>query len=141
MRQQKHALEMLQVRFTRRGAMVLGTGGRLPSTVAGAYGRTQRRTALRFDEPPFDVGAREDLRRDPAAHRDDRTSFGDGFVHYIDVDPMSRYRLCLFAGMGNNKANQERVRKYGGSSSFVDMGQPSGAPLRRMLSFIEARQR
>ena len=27
-----------------------------------------------------------------------------------------------------NKANQERGRKYGGSSSFVDRGQPSKAP-------------
>jgi hypothetical protein len=30
--------------------------------------------------------------------------------------------------MENNKTNQERGRKYGGSSSFVDMGQPSRAP-------------
>lgn len=31
-------------------------------------------------------------------------------------------------GMENNKTNQERSRKYGGSSSFVDKGQPSKAP-------------
>ena len=30
--------------------------------------------------------------------------------------------------MGNNTKNQERARKYGGSSSFVDAGQPSKAP-------------
>jgi hypothetical protein len=30
--------------------------------------------------------------------------------------------------MENSKANQERGRKDGGSSSFVDMGQPSRAP-------------
>jgi hypothetical protein len=30
--------------------------------------------------------------------------------------------------MAKNKTNQERVRKYGGSSSFVDVGQPSRAP-------------
>ena len=30
--------------------------------------------------------------------------------------------------MEKNKRNQERSRKYGGSSSFVDMGQPSRAP-------------
>jgi hypothetical protein len=30
--------------------------------------------------------------------------------------------------MRKNKTNQERVRKYGGSSSFVDAGQPSRAP-------------
>jgi hypothetical protein len=30
--------------------------------------------------------------------------------------------------MKKNKTNQERGRKYGGSSSFVDMGQPSRAP-------------
>jgi hypothetical protein len=36
--------------------------------------------------------------------------------------------LLLLLGMKNNKTNQERGRKYGGSSSFVDMGQPSKAP-------------
>ena len=30
--------------------------------------------------------------------------------------------------MQKNKPNQERGRKYGGSSSFVDAGQPSRAP-------------
>jgi hypothetical protein len=30
--------------------------------------------------------------------------------------------------MQKNKTNQERGRKYGGSSSFVDAGQPSRAP-------------
>ena len=30
--------------------------------------------------------------------------------------------------MEKNKKNQNRGRKYGGSSSFVDMGQPSRAP-------------
>src|SRR5688572_18717370 len=30
--------------------------------------------------------------------------------------------------MAKNKTNQERSRKYGGSSSFVDGGQPSRAP-------------
>jgi hypothetical protein len=30
--------------------------------------------------------------------------------------------------MAKNKTNQERGRKYGGSSSFVDVGQPSRAP-------------
>jgi hypothetical protein len=30
--------------------------------------------------------------------------------------------------MEKSKTNQERGRKYGGSSSFVDMGQPSRAP-------------
>ena len=30
--------------------------------------------------------------------------------------------------MEKNKTNQERGRKYGGSSSFVDVGQPSRAP-------------
>lgn len=30
--------------------------------------------------------------------------------------------------MENDKTNQERARKYGGSSSFVDRGQPSRAP-------------
>jgi hypothetical protein len=30
--------------------------------------------------------------------------------------------------MDKNKTNQERGRKYGGSSSFVDAGQPSRAP-------------
>ena len=36
--------------------------------------------------------------------------------------------LLLLLGMQNNKTNQERSRKYGGSSSFVDKGQPSRAP-------------
>ena len=40
----------------------------------------------------------------------------------------ARYRLCLFLGMEKNKRNQERGRKYGGSSSFIDIGQPSRAP-------------
>lgn len=31
-------------------------------------------------------------------------------------------------GMENKKPNRERGRKYGGSSSFVDSGQPSRAP-------------
>jgi len=35
--------------------------------------------------------------------------------------------LLLLLGM-ENKKNQERGRKYGGSSSFVDMGRPSRAP-------------
>lgn len=30
--------------------------------------------------------------------------------------------------MAKDKTNQERGRKYGGSSSFVDAGQPSRAP-------------
>ena len=30
--------------------------------------------------------------------------------------------------MEKHKTNQERGRKYGGSSSFVDVGQPSRAP-------------
>ena len=30
--------------------------------------------------------------------------------------------------MSKNKTNQERARKYGGSSSFVDAGSPSRAP-------------
>jgi hypothetical protein len=30
--------------------------------------------------------------------------------------------------MEKGKTNQERGRKYGGTSSFVDMGQPSRAP-------------
>ena len=30
--------------------------------------------------------------------------------------------------MEKNKTNQERGRKYGGSSSFTDVGQPSRAP-------------
>jgi hypothetical protein len=30
--------------------------------------------------------------------------------------------------MEKSKTNQERVRKYGGNSSFVDVGQPSRAP-------------
>jgi hypothetical protein len=30
--------------------------------------------------------------------------------------------------MKQKKPNQERVKKYGGSSSFVDVGQPSRAP-------------
>jgi len=36
--------------------------------------------------------------------------------------------LATNAGMEQKKANQERGRKYGGSSSFVDAGQPSRAP-------------
>jgi hypothetical protein len=30
--------------------------------------------------------------------------------------------------MAKNRRNQQRGRKYGGSSSFVDVGQPSRAP-------------
>jgi hypothetical protein len=36
--------------------------------------------------------------------------------------------LALRHAMEQKKANQERARKYGGSSSFVDGGQPSRAP-------------
>ena len=36
--------------------------------------------------------------------------------------------LAVKAGMEQKKTNQERGRKYGGSSSFVDVGQPSRAP-------------
>ena len=36
--------------------------------------------------------------------------------------------LLDLLGMENDKSNQERGRKYGGSSSFVDRGQPSRAP-------------
>jgi hypothetical protein len=36
--------------------------------------------------------------------------------------------LLSEADMEQKKTNQERGRKYGGSSSFVDVGQPSRAP-------------
>jgi hypothetical protein len=36
--------------------------------------------------------------------------------------------LLFEADMEQKKTNQERARKYGGSSSFVDVGQPSRAP-------------
>ena len=36
--------------------------------------------------------------------------------------------LASEADMEQKKTNQERGRKYGGSSSFVDVGQPSRAP-------------
>jgi hypothetical protein len=36
--------------------------------------------------------------------------------------------FALLADMKTNPTNQERSRKYGGSSSFVDKGQPSKAP-------------
>jgi hypothetical protein len=36
--------------------------------------------------------------------------------------------LAIQADMEQKKTNQERGRKYGGSSSFVDIGQPSRAP-------------
>ena len=38
------------------------------------------------------------------------------------------YQFCSLLDMEKNKANQERSRKSGGSSSFVDVGQPSRAP-------------
>jgi hypothetical protein len=37
-------------------------------------------------------------------------------------------RLLCRTDMEQKKPNQERRRKYGGSSSFVDVGQPSRAP-------------
>ena len=36
--------------------------------------------------------------------------------------------VAIRSRMGQKKTNQERGRKYGGSSSFVDVGQPSRAP-------------
>ena len=36
--------------------------------------------------------------------------------------------LALHHDMEQKKTNQERGRKYGGSSSFIDVGQPSKAP-------------
>jgi hypothetical protein len=36
--------------------------------------------------------------------------------------------LLRYSAMEKNKTNQQRGRKYGGSSSFVDMGTPSKAP-------------
>ena len=36
--------------------------------------------------------------------------------------------MLLLLGMENSKTNQERGRKHGGSSSFVDKAQPSKAP-------------
>jgi hypothetical protein len=36
--------------------------------------------------------------------------------------------LLSEADMERKKTNQERGRKYGGSSSFVDVGEPSRAP-------------
>src|SRR5688572_33464808 len=48
------------------------------------------------------------------------------------INPAGAHRLvpCLLseADMEQKKTNQERGRKYGGSSSFVDVGQPSRAP-------------
>ena len=35
---------------------------------------------------------------------------------------------CSVLDMGKNTTNQKRGRKYGGSSSFADIGQPSRAP-------------
>jgi len=36
--------------------------------------------------------------------------------------------LAIQAGMEQKKTNQERARKYGGSSSFIDVGQRVGHP-------------
>jgi hypothetical protein len=38
------------------------------------------------------------------------------------------HSLCSVLCMEKRRPNQERSRKYGGSSSFVDAGQPSRAP-------------
>ena len=40
----------------------------------------------------------------------------------------ARHRLCFLSCMKKIPTNQKRSRKYGGSSSFVDGGQPSRAP-------------
>ena len=56
--------------------------------------------------------------RDPGLARE--KPFADGEISGTD--------FALLLGMEKNKTNQERGRKYGGSSSFVDMGQPSRAP-------------
>ena len=39
-----------------------------------------------------------------------------------------RHPLCSVSCMEKSPTNQKRSRKYGGSSSFVDAGQPSRAP-------------
>jgi len=41
---------------------------------------------------------------------------------------MGGHHACFLTDMEQKKMNQERGRKYGGSSSFVDVGQPSRAP-------------
>jgi len=78
-----------------------------------------------------------------ASSQSHRRAVSDGFdaEEYISVVPGSRTSrfgartadspvptLLLWLGMENHKTNQERGRKYGGSSSFVDRGQPSRAP-------------
>src|SRR4051794_41093976 len=45
----------------------------------------------------------------------------------LKKEPGPRYCVCSLRRMANTP-NQERSRKYGGSSSFVDAGQPSRAP-------------
>src|SRR4051812_47467488 len=44
------------------------------------------------------------------------------------MPPLPAPCLLYMSGMEQKKTNQERGRKYGGSSSFVDIGQPSRAP-------------
>jgi hypothetical protein len=41
---------------------------------------------------------------------------------------MAGTAIAFESGMEQKKTNQERGRKYGGSSSFVDIAQPSRAP-------------
>ena len=58
-------------------------------------------------------------------------------VHVVGLAKERRNGLRVIAGtffarfctsMEKNKKNQERGRKHGGSSSFVDVGKPSRAP-------------
>jgi hypothetical protein len=44
------------------------------------------------------------------------------------IGPWIGTMLAIQADMEQKKTNQERGRKYGGSSSFIDVGQPSRAP-------------
>jgi hypothetical protein len=45
------------------------------------------------------------------------------------IELLAVFSLLSFLFMEQRKTNQERSRKYGGSSSFVDAGEPSKAPL------------
>src|SRR5688500_14821519 len=57
---------------------------------------------------------------------------GDNSWHATASDTSDRPRIGTMlapqADMEQKKTNQERGRKYGGSSSFIDVGQPSRAP-------------
>ena len=90
---------------------------------------------LAFETVTGTRGGLRSRREAPLSSRGKSTVNGFAFLQRVQrthlLVPIRLHAGTSFARfdyMAKNKTNQERARKYGGSSSFVDVGRPSRAP-------------